>query len=97
METKLYDVVVVGSGAGGATVSARLAGADVLVLEGGPILEPLCETQDAGPDHRACNVQFLSLIKSLTADRYYTSEIGLMRELQYKGNTVLTSFPACSR
>jgi choline dehydrogenase-like flavoprotein len=38
MQTKVYDVVVVGSGAGGGTVSSRLAhlGADVLVLEGGP-------------------------------------------------------------
>jgi choline dehydrogenase-like flavoprotein len=38
MPDKLYDVVVVGSGAGGGTLSSRLAerGADVLVLEGGP-------------------------------------------------------------
>ena len=38
MQQKIYDVVVIGSGAGGGTLSARLAtlGADVLVLEGGP-------------------------------------------------------------
>ena len=38
MQQKIYDVVVVGSGAGGGTLSSRLAnfGADVLVLEGGP-------------------------------------------------------------
>lgn len=38
MDNKLYDVVVIGSGAGGGTLSARLAnlGADVLVIEGGP-------------------------------------------------------------
>ena len=38
MPEKVYDVVVVGSGAGGGTVSSHLArrGADVLVLEGGP-------------------------------------------------------------
>jgi gluconate 2-dehydrogenase gamma chain len=61
------------------------------------IIEPLSEAHDADPGHQARNVQFFSLIKSLTADGYYTSEIGLMSELHYKGNTVLTSFPACSR
>jgi hypothetical protein len=61
------------------------------------ILEPLCEAFDADPDNRARNVQFFSLMKSLTADGYYTSEIGLMRELQYKGNTVLSSYPTCTK
>ena len=38
MATKTYDVVVVGSGAGGGTVSSHLArmGVDVAVVEGGP-------------------------------------------------------------
>ncbi len=45
MATKLYDVVVIGSGAGGGTLSARLAGlgADVLVLEGGPKINTLTD------------------------------------------------------
>ncbi len=60
------------------------------------ILEPLCEAHDANPDHLARNVQFFSLIKSLTADGYYTSQVGLMRELQYKGDKILTNYPECT-
>jgi hypothetical protein len=58
------------------------------------ILEPLCEASDA--NGKARNVQFFSLIKSLTADGYYTSRAGLMDELQYKGNKILANYPACS-
>lgn len=58
------------------------------------ILEPLCEAADAG-NSLARNVQFFALIKKLTADGYYTSKTGLIDELGYQGNTVLSSFPGC--
>lgn len=50
MQDKLYDVVVIGSGAGGGTLSARLAnlGADVLVLEGGPKINTLTDFNPHG-------------------------------------------------
>jgi len=40
-------------------------------------------------------VRFFRLIKSLTADGYYTSRVGLIEELGYAGNTVLARFPGC--
>jgi hypothetical protein len=36
---------------------------------------------------------FFKAIKSLTADGYYTSRIGLLQELGYDGNTYLAAFP----
>lgn len=38
---------------------------------------------------------FLRAVKGMTADGYYTSKIGLVEELGYKGNTALASFPSC--
>lgn len=38
---------------------------------------------------------FFIAMKNLTADGYYTSRIGLVEELGYKGNSVLAAFPAC--
>jgi gluconate 2-dehydrogenase gamma chain len=40
--------------------------------------------------------QFFTRLKSMTIDGYYTSVIGIHRELQYKGNAVLSEFPGCS-
>ena len=61
------------------------------------ILEPLCEAADSSSGlARGRNVQFFSLLKSLTADGYYTSRVGLIEELRYKGNAALPSFPACT-
>lgn len=59
------------------------------------ILEPLCEASDSGVKNAGRNVQFFGLIKSLTADGYYTSKTGLIDELQYKGNRLLSSYPSC--
>jgi gluconate 2-dehydrogenase gamma chain len=59
------------------------------------ILEPVCATYDADPENRARNIQFFGLMKNLTADGYYTSRVGLMDELQYQGNKILSSYPEC--
>ena len=40
--------------------------------------------------------RFFRLVKNLTADGYYTSRVGLIEELGYRGNTFLASFPQCS-
>ncbi len=58
------------------------------------ILAPLCEAADEG-NSLARNVRFFALIKKLTADGYYTSKTGLIDELGYQGNMVLSSFPGC--
>lgn len=40
--------------------------------------------------------RFFRLVKNLTADGYYTSRIGLVDELGYRGNTYLGRFPGCT-
>ena len=62
------------------------------------ILEPLCEAADLNSSARqGRNVQFFALVKSMTADGYYTSRIGLIEELDYKGNSPEMTFPSCSK
>jgi hypothetical protein len=71
------------------------------------LLQPLSDASDAmdelPPGYRRRSKQpkpkpevaFFRAVKGLTADGYYTSEIGLIRELGYTGNTVLGEFPEC--
>lgn len=60
------------------------------------ILEPLCELADTTTGFaRGRNVQFFELIKSLTADGYYTSRQGLREELGYRGNSAMPEYPSC--
>jgi hypothetical protein len=39
---------------------------------------------------------FFHTIKDLTIDGYYSSEAGLVQELDFKGNTFRASFPGCT-
>jgi hypothetical protein len=45
---------------------------------------------------RTVEEHFFIAIKGLTVDGYYTSEIGIHSELQYKGNAVLKEFVGCT-
>jgi len=40
--------------------------------------------------------RFFVRLKSLTIDGYYTSPIGIHKDLEYKGNTALAEFPGCT-
>ncbi len=40
-------------------------------------------------------IRFFNALKRLTVDGYYTSKIGILEELKYKGNTVLEEFVGC--
>jgi hypothetical protein len=49
----------------------------------------------AEPEPKTPVERFFARLKLMTVDGYYTSTIGIHRELQYKGNAVLTEFPGC--
>jgi hypothetical protein len=58
------------------------------------LLTPLSEAVDAGRETGA-GERFFGLVKRLTADGYYTSQVGLVGELGYAGNTAMEKFPSC--
>jgi len=41
--------------------------------------------------------EFFVMLKRMTIDGYYTSEIGIHKDLEYEGNTYLAVFPGCPR
>lgn len=58
------------------------------------LLTPVSGAVDSG--HVQSDAEkFWRAIKSMTADGYYTSKVGLVDELGYKGNSALAEFPAC--
>jgi gluconate 2-dehydrogenase gamma chain len=40
--------------------------------------------------------RFFKAAKNLTIDGYYTSEVGIHKDLQYQGNAYLKEFPGCT-
>ena len=40
--------------------------------------------------------EFFDTVKGLTIDLYYSTEVGLVQELGYQGNTYLAEFPGCT-
>jgi len=42
------------------------------------------------------NKEFFETVKGLTIDAYYSTEVGLVQELGYQGNTYLDEFPGCT-
>jgi gluconate 2-dehydrogenase gamma chain len=58
------------------------------------LLERLCEAADSG-ELKKSEAQFFKMMKNLTVDGYYTSQIGLMKELGYSGNVASADFASC--
>jgi gluconate 2-dehydrogenase gamma chain len=88
-----------------ATLSARYRGGGA----GGTFYAPRTEKTETEPRPKPAvapaaspvspadvPVRFFRLLKNLTADGYYTSRVGLLDELGYKGNTALSQFPSCT-
>jgi hypothetical protein len=71
-----------------AVVAGRSSGAPS--TPAGPSAVPTTGTDDLP-------VRFFRLMKNLAADGYYTSRIGLIDELRYRGNTYLGTFPSCAQ
>jgi gluconate 2-dehydrogenase gamma chain len=58
------------------------------------LLTPLSAAVDAGRES-GIGEKVFGLVKRLAADGYYTSQVGLVRELGYAGNTAMEKFPTC--
>ena len=52
--------------------------------------------QALSTDANSVQSGFFKTLKDLTIDGYYSSEQGLVTELEYKGNTFRASFPGCT-
>ena len=81
----------------------KLVDGEAQKLSGKPFLKCTAEERDrilsamaAGEaDPKTELERFFARLKLMTMDGYYTSSTGIHRELQYKGNAVLSEFQGC--
>lgn len=58
------------------------------------MLEHISSDADVAPEDET-GVEFFKSIRAQTIEGYYTSEIGLVRELGYRGKSFVWEFPGC--
>ena len=58
------------------------------------LLTPLCEVADKGRV-KTVPEKFFQLVKGLTCDGYFTSQIGMNETLGFKGPSMLAAYPTC--
>jgi len=104
-----YIDLVVGSSAAPVqqTWKTEMAGFNVVAkqdlgksfLEAGPAAQArfLDTLASAEAEPKTPAEQFFARMKQMAIFGYYTSEIGLLKELEYKGNQALAEFPGCSK
>jgi hypothetical protein len=68
-------------------------------LEAGPAAQArfLDKLASAEAEPKAPAERFFARMKQMTIFGYYTSQTGLLKELEYKGNQALVEFPGCSK
>lgn len=82
---------------GRAMVELKKPFADLTEVQQTELLSRLADPENTNVNDRP-GVEFFKLIKDLTIFGYYTSEIGMDKELKYGGDTYNTSFPgACKQ
>ena len=59
-------------------------------------VELLTEISKNEKSPQTAEEKFFKLVKDTTIDGYYTSEIGIHKELKYRGNTYLKDFVGCT-
>lgn len=91
----IIDQVISDSPSDEATIKAGMWGLRAIGFQAMPESEQiaiLTEYSQSDGDKKT----FFETLKALTIDAYYSTEVGLVDELGYKGNTYLPEFPGCT-